>query len=217
MTGKSFLLTTTRLENFSDGVFAIILTLSAFQFKVPHFQVNDTLHENFLKLLEISPHLIGFVFSFIFVAVFWVNHHHLYYTVKEVDSKLLWHNIHSLFWITMIPFAIAMVGDHPRVPIASVSLGFVLFMASVATYFLLRYSYVKSKLVDETLSFDSIRGVLRKNMAAILVTLFGIITAFKFVYISYIIYFVVLAIFMIPHKMERRIRFARHAPDSPIK
>ena len=117
----------------------------------------------------------------------------------------------------MIPFVVAMVGDHPLVPIASVSLGFVLLMSSVATYLLLRYSYVQSKLAEETLSFDSIKDVLRKNMAAILLTLVGIITAFKFVYISYIIYFVVLAIFMVPHKLEKIIRFSRHAPDAPIK
>ena len=214
MTGKTFLITTNRLENFSDGVFTIVLTLLAFQFKVPKFNVDFSMGENFYQLLLVTPHLIGFVFSFIFVAVFWVNHHHLYNTIKEANSVLLWYNIHSLFWITMIPFAIGMVGDHPLVPLAAISLGFVLFMASVGAYLLLRYSYVKSKLVDETLSYDSIRGGLRQNRAAIFITFIGIFTALKSVYLSYVVYFVVLGIFMIPLKMEKRRRSSKTTVDS---
>lgn len=214
MTGKTFIITTNRLENFSDGVFTIVLTLLAFQFKVPKFDIDFSMSQNFHELLLVSPHLIGFIFSFVFVAVFWVNHHHLYNTVKEANSVLLWYNIHSLFWITMIPFAIAMVGDHPLVPLAAISLGLVLFMASFGAYLLLRYSYVKSKLVDETLSYDSIRAGLRKNMFAIIITFIGIFTALKSVYISYIIYFVVLGIFMIPLKMEKRKRTSRYSGES---
>lgn len=200
---KNFIITTARLENFSDGVFTIILTLLAFQFKVPKFTADVSFHRNFTELLHISPYLIGFVFSFIFVAVFWVNHHHLYHTIKEVNGTLLWYNIHSLFWITMIPFGIAMVGDHPDVPLAAICLGAILFMASLAAYLLRRYSYLKSKLVDETLSYDSIRDGLFKNMVATMLTGLGIVTAIKYVYVSYIIYFAVLAVFMIPQKMEK--------------
>ena len=209
MTGKSFFISTDRLENFSDGVFTIVLTLLAFQFKVPKFTADVSLRQNFHELLAISPYLIGFVFSFVFVAVFWVNHHHLYKTIKEANSKLLWYNIHSLFWITMMPFAIAMVGDHPHVSLAAMSLGVVLFMASLTAYSLRRYSYIKSKLVDETLSDDSIRDGMVKNMMAIIITLLGIIMSLFSVYISYIIYFVVLAIFMIPQKLEKNRRSSR--------
>ena len=192
MAGRSFFITTDRLENFSDGVFTIVLTLLAFQFKVPKFTADATLHQNFRELLIIGPHIIGFVFSFIFVAVFWVNHHHLYRTIKEANSRLLWYNIHALFWITMMPIAISMVGDHPHVTLVAIILGFVLFMTSLATYFLLRYSYIKSKLADETLSYDSVRSGITKNILAIFLTLMGIFAALASVYISYIIYFVVL-------------------------
>lgn len=206
MVAKTFILSTTRLENFSDGVFAIILTLLAFQFKIPNFSEDASLINNFYELLNIAPYLLGFIFSFFFIAVFWVNHHSLYHAVKEVNIIILWYNIHSLFWISMIPFAIAMVGNHPHLSIAAISLGIVLFMASVAAFLLFRYCYVKSKLVDESLSFESIhRGVL-KNVAAIVVTFLGILVAFKWVYISYCIYFAVLIIFIIPLKMEKRRR-----------
>ena len=115
----------------------------------------------------------------------------------------------------MLPFAIAMVGDHPHVPLATVSLGIVLFMASVAAYLLLRYSYVKSKLVDETLSYDSIQNGLIKNTIAVVVTFFGILVALKWVYISYCIYFVVLIIFLIPQKMEKRNRSSKQKEVVP--
>lgn len=206
MAGKIFFITTNRLENFSDGVFTIVLTLLAFQFKVPKFSADVSLKQNFHELLVISPYLIGFVFSFVFVAVFWVNHHHLYTTIKEANSKLLWYNIHSLFWITMMPFAIAMVGDHPNVPLAAMCLGIVLFMSSLTAYLLRRYSYIKSRLVDETLSYDSIRDGLVKNVIALVLGLAGIFTSLFSVNLSYIIYFVVLIIFMIPQKLEKNRR-----------
>ena len=206
MESNTFFISTTRLENFSDGVFAIVLTLLAFQFKVPKFSNDVDLMQNFYELVRIAPYLLGFIFSFFFIAVFWVNHHHLYHVIKETNGTLLWYNIYFLFWITMLPFAIAMVGDHHLVPLAAVSLGFVLFMASIAAYLLFRYSYVKSKLVDETLSNDSIKSGLSKNMLAIIITLFGILIAFKWVYISYCIYFAVLIIYVNPLKMEKRIR-----------
>ncbi len=208
MSQNTFILPTTRLENFSDGVFTIVLTLLAFQFKVPKFSADAGLHQNFKELLLLSPYLIAFVFSFLFVAVFWVNHHHLYHTIKEADSKLLWYNIHSLFWITIMPFTMSMVGDYPKLPLVAVSLGVVLFMTSVAAFLLRRYCYVKSRLADETLSDDSIKIGLNKNMIAIALTIAGTFSALRSVNISYIIYFAVLIIFMIPQKLEKRKRSA---------
>ncbi len=201
---KTFFITTTRLENFSDGVFTIVLTLLAFQFKVPKFSTTNTNAENLQELLKISPYLIGFVFSFLFVAVFWANHHNLYHTIKEANSKLLWLNIHSLFWVTMMPFAIAIVGDFHKVPLAAIFLGTVLFMASVTAYMLLRYSHVNSKLVDETLSDSSIKYGQIKNIVAIIFTLIGILSAIWSVYASYSIYVLVLGIFIVPQKLEKQ-------------
>lgn len=206
MAPKTFILSTNRLENFSDGVFAIILTLLAFQFKIPKFTEGIGLMYNFSELLTVAPYLLGFIFSFFFIAVFWVNHHSLYHAVKEVNIILIWYNIHSLFWISMIPFAIAMVGNHPHLAIAAISLGIVLFMASLAAFLLFRYCYIKPTLVDETLSLETIAKGNMRNIAAIVVTLLGILVAFKWVYLSYCVYFVVIIIFIIPLKMEKRMR-----------
>ena len=204
MENRIFFISTSRIEAFSDGVFAIVITLLAFQFKIPKFTHEATLYQNFQELLKLSPHFIGFVFSFLFVAVFWINHHQLFHTIKEADRKLLWYNIHLLFWITIIPFPTAMVGDHPEIPVATMSLAFVLMMASLAAFIVRRYCYFKASLVDENLSLDSIKDGLNKNIAAIVLNFAAILIATYSVKICYVIFILVLALFIIPQKLERK-------------
>lgn len=206
MAGKNFFISTARIEAFSDGVFAIVITLLAFQFKVPKFTYGTNLHTNFIELLKILPNLVGFIFSFFFVAVFWVNHHQLYHSIKEANRKLLWYNIHLLFWITMLPFPIAMIGDHPEVAISAMSLGIVLLMSSFAAFLVRRYSYTTAKLVNEVLTEDSIQYGLKNNIIAIILNLVAIFAAIFSVYIAYVIYFIILGLFAIPQKLEVKSR-----------
>ncbi len=204
MANRNFFISTSRIETFSDGVFAIVITLLAFQFKVPKFTNEATIHQNFQELVKLSSNFIGFTFSFLFVAVFWINHHQLFHTIKEADRKLLWYNIHLLFWITIIPFPTAMVGDYPGIPVATMSLAFVLMMVSLAAFIVRRYSYFKGSLVDENLSLDSIKDGLNKNIAAIILNFAAILIAPYSVKICYIIFIIVLALFIIPQKLERK-------------
>ena len=206
MTSRNFFISTSRIETFSDGVFAIVITLLAFQFKVPKFTADASFHQNFQELLRLSSNFLGFVFSFLFVAVFWINHHQLFHTIKEADRKLLWYNIHLLFWITIIPFPTAMVGDHPEIPIATMSLAFVLMMASLAAFIVRRYSYFKASLVDESLSGTSMHDGLTKNILAIILNFAAIFIAMYSVKICYIIFIIVLALFIIPQKLEVKIK-----------
>ncbi|MEP6712885.1 MAG: TMEM175 family protein [Ferruginibacter sp.] len=206
MAGKNFFVSTNRIEAFSDGVFAIVITLLAFQFKVPKFSIDSSLHQNFHELLKITPNVIGFIFSFAFVAVFWVNHHQLYHSIKESNGKLLWYNMHLLFWITILPFPIAIVGDRPEMALAAMSLGVVLMMSSVAALWVRRYSYFTARLVNEELSPDSIKDGMNKNIIAIVLNIIAIFAAVYSVYIAYAIYFVVLILFMIPQKLEKKTR-----------
>lgn len=208
MEKKEFFISTARIEAFSDGVFAIVITLLAFQFKIPAFTKEATVQQNFHELSKLLPHFIGFVFSFLFVAVFWINHHQLYHTIKIADRKLLWYNIHLLFWITIIPFPTEMVGAHPEIPAAVMSLAFVLMMASIAAYFIRRYSYFRASLVDENLSSDSVKDGLTKNIVAIGLNFATIIIAPWSVNICYIIFIIVLALFTIPQKLERKIKLS---------
>ncbi len=210
MAGKNFFISTSRIEAFSDGVFAIVITLLAFQFKIPKFTDNAGLQKNLHELSKILPNIIGFIFSFFFVAVFWINHHQLYHSIKEANSKLLWYNIHLLFWITMLPFPVAMVGDHPDLPIAAMCLGLVLLMCSFAAYIVRRYSYFTANLVDENLSERSIQDGLVKNIIAIILNVIAIASAPFSVYIAYSIYFIVLGLFITPQKLERKSRSSSH-------
>lgn len=201
---SKFVIPTTRIEAFSDGVCAIVMTLLVFQFKVPKFTPNVGLHQNYQELLHISSNFISFVFSFLFVAVFWINHHQLFHTIKEANRKLLWLNIHLLFWITMIPFPTGMVGDYPDIPLAAICLGFVLLMVSVASYLVRSYSYRQAAMANENSTARIIKGGLTQNIIAIGLNITAIVAAFISVKISYIIFLTVLILFSIPHSSEMK-------------
>ena len=98
-------MTTTRLEAFSDGVLAIIITIMVLEIKVPH----DTSWNAITKLLPIFN---SYLLSFIFVGIYWGNHHHLLHTVKHVSWKIIWANMHLLFWLSLIPFATGWMGEN---------------------------------------------------------------------------------------------------------
>ena len=118
-----------RLEAFSDGVIAIALTIMVLELKVPH-------EVTVASLLEVLPHFLGYALSFLYIAIYWNNHHHMLHTARKVNGATLWANNHLLFWLTMVPFATAMVGEHPleTLPLALYSL--VLWMSGAA-YFIL--------------------------------------------------------------------------------
>lgn len=197
-----YLVSTTRIEAFSDGVCAIVMTLLAFQFKVPTFTPNVPIEQNFNELLEVSSNFISFVFSFIFVAVFWVNHHQLFHSIKEADRKLLWLNINLLFWITIIPFPTNMVGDHPFIPLPAICLGVVLLMVSVSSYLVRQYSFKRATIAHENSAARIIKDGLTQNLVAIALNITAIATAFISVKISHVIFLLVLIIFSIPHRSE---------------
>ncbi|MEI6875176.1 MAG: TMEM175 family protein [Spirochaetota bacterium] len=118
-----------RLEAFSDGVIAIALTIMVLELKVPH-------EVTIGSLLEVLPHFVGYVLSFLYIAIYWNNHHHMLHTVRNVNGATLWANNHLLFWLTMVPFVTAMVGEHPQETLPLALYSFVLLMAGLAYYIL---------------------------------------------------------------------------------
>ena len=98
-------MTKTRLEAFSDAVIAIIITIMVLELKVPH----DT---NFGALMKLWPVFLSYAFSFLMLGIYWGNHHHLVHTIKEVRGGILWANLHLLFWLSLIPFATAWMGEN---------------------------------------------------------------------------------------------------------
>jgi uncharacterized membrane protein len=122
---------TGRLEAFSDGVIAIIITIMVLELKAPH-------GTGFDALLPIIPVFLSYVLSFVFVGIYWNNHHHMLHAAERVSGAGLWANLHLLFWLSLVPFTTAWVDEH-YLETAPVALyGFILLMASIAYYILAR-------------------------------------------------------------------------------
>jgi uncharacterized membrane protein len=122
---------TTRLEAFSDGVLAIIITIMVLELKVPHAA-------ELSALKPLLPVLLSYVLSFIYIGIYWNNHHHLFQATKEVSGGILWANLHLLFWLSLFPFTTAWMGENHLAAIATAVYGFVLLMAAIAYYVLER-------------------------------------------------------------------------------
>ena len=122
---------TTRLEAFSDGVLAIIITIMVLELKVPHAV-------ELAALKPVLPVLLSYVLSFIYLGIYWNNHHHLFQATEEVSGGILWANLHLLFWLSLFPFTTAWMGENHLAPIPTAVYGFVLLMAAVAYYVLQR-------------------------------------------------------------------------------
>jgi len=119
----------TRLEAFSDGVLAIIITIMVLELKVPH-------SADIAALQALLPVFFSYVLSFIYVGIYWSNHHHLLHTVKHVSGAVLWANLHLLFWLSLIPFVSGFMGENHFAPLPSALYGAVLMMAGIAYWIL---------------------------------------------------------------------------------
>jgi uncharacterized membrane protein len=120
-----------RLEAFSDGVLAIIITIMVLELKVPR-------GVDFAALNPLLPLFLSYVLSFIYVGIYWNNHHHLFHATRQVSAGMLWANLHLLFWLSLFPFSMAWIGENHAAPAPSAFYGFVLLMAAVAYYVLQR-------------------------------------------------------------------------------
>jgi len=122
---------TTRLEAFSDGVLAIIITIMVLELKVPHAI-------ELAALKPVLPVLLSYVLSFIYLGIYWNNHHHLFQATEQVSGGILWANLHLLFWLSLFPFTTAWMGENHLATIPTAIYGFVLLMAAIAYYVLER-------------------------------------------------------------------------------
>ncbi|MGB4813116.1 MAG: TMEM175 family protein [Methylophilaceae bacterium] len=120
---------TNRLEAFSDGVLAIIITIMVLELKVPH-------GADLESLAPLMPVFLSYVLSFIYVGIYWNNHHHLLHTASRVSGGILWANLHLLFWLSLLPFATGWLGENHFAALPSAAYGLVLLMAAIAYYLL---------------------------------------------------------------------------------
>jgi len=118
-----------RLSAFSDGVIAIIITIMVLELKVPH-------ETDWAALVELWPVFMSYVLSFVYIAIYWNNHHHLLHTVDRVDGLILWANSHLLFWLSLVPFATGWMGENHLAPLPTALYGVSLLMPALAYYLL---------------------------------------------------------------------------------
>src|SRR5207244_13038338 len=122
---------TSRFEAFRDGVLAIIITIMVLELKVPHAT-------ELAALKPMLPHLLSYVLSFIYLGIYWNNHHHLFQAAEEVSGGILWANLYLLFWLSLFPFTTDWMGENHLAPTPTAVYGFVLLMAAIAYYILQR-------------------------------------------------------------------------------
>jgi uncharacterized membrane protein len=134
---------TGRLEAFSDGVIAIIITIMVLEMRVPH---GDSLDD----LLPVLPVFLSYVLSFVYVGIYWNNHHHLLHACNSVTGAMLWANLHLLFWLSLFPFATGWMGENNFTAVPTALYGVVLLMAAIA-YYLLQQAIIHAQGPDSIL------------------------------------------------------------------
>ena len=177
-----------RLEAFSDGVLAIIITIMVLELKVPH-------GENIDALASLMPVFFSYVLSFVYVGIYWNNHHNMLHTAQSVTGPILWANLHLLFWLSLFPFATGWMGENHFAAVPSAIYGAVLFMAAVA-YWILQQTIVASQ-GDKSL-LRSALGSDWKGKSSPVVYAVAMVTAFWSPTLAQSLYVLVALVWLIP-------------------
>ncbi|MFI5172111.1 MAG: TMEM175 family protein [Chitinophagales bacterium] len=188
---------TSRIEAFSDGVFAIVVTLLVLELKIPILGHQSTEEEATKSLMTLIPKFISWGMSFIIVAIFWVNHHQFMRLIKRSDQKFLWYNIHLLFWTSFIPFPTAFIGEYYGLKTAVILFAGVLFMASLAFFLMSKYAFFKGNL-HKNMPLDVRTYALRRGLIAPGLYLIAIFSAFINPTVSIVIFFFVPVMYIMP-------------------
>jgi uncharacterized membrane protein len=185
-------MTKNRLEAFSDGVIAIIITIMVLELKVPH-------SSELASLLGLLPVFISYVLSFIYVAIYWNNHHHLLHAVSHVNGPVLWANMHLLFWLSLVPFVTGWMGENHFAAVPVMLYGVVLLMAAIAYFILVRvlisHNGAESALAKAT-------GKDWKGKTSLLIYVLAISVAYWLPIIAGLLYAAVAIMWLMP---DRRI------------
>jgi uncharacterized membrane protein len=162
---------TNRLEAFSDGVIAIIITIMVLDLKAPH-------DPTFVGLLKVMPVLLSYVLSFLIVAVYWVNHHHLIHLARGVDGPTLWANINLLFWLSLFPWVTSYLGENPKLTLPVALYCGVTFACAIAFYILRTVIATRHRNDEKFRKVDA--RMEQKNRIALVVYAFSIVFAFVY-------------------------------------
>ncbi len=187
-------MTKNRLEAFSDGVMAIIITIMVLEMKVPHGDGPS-------DLLPLLPVFLSYVLSFIYLGIYWNNHHHLFHAVKRVNGPILWANLHLLFWLSLVPFASGWMGENHFGQLPVLAYGVVLLMAGVA-YFVLCRVLIAHHGADSVLAVALGRD--RKGMLSVALYSLAIVLSYVDARLSLALYVLVALIWIKPDRRIER-------------
>jgi uncharacterized membrane protein len=187
-------MTKTRLEAFSDGVLAIIITILVLELKVPH-------GETFAVLQPLLPVFLAYVLSFVYVGIYWNNHHHMLHAATRVGGAVLWANLHLLFWLSLLPFVTGWMGENHFAAMPTAMYGCVLLMAAIA-YWILQRSIITTEGKDAVLARAI--GKDRKGNLSVLVYAAAIPVAFFSHWVSQACYVAVALLWLVPDKRIER-------------
>lgn len=179
-----------RLEAFSDGVIAIIITIMVLEIKVPH-------EASIEALFKLAPVFLSYVISFIYVGIYWNNHHHLFQSVKKVDGRVLWSNLFLLFWLSLIPFASGWMGENHFEGVTVTLYGVILFGCAIS-YYVLTNSLLKNH-DTESVIYKAV-GNKFKEHASLVLYILGLLVSCWFSKAAFGIFSVVALIWLLPDK-----------------
>jgi uncharacterized membrane protein len=185
-----------RLEAFSDGVIAILITIMVLELKVPHGTDVEALR-------PVLPVALAYVLSFVYLGIYWNNHHHLLHATQRINGAVLWANLHLLFWLSLVPVTTAWMGENPDAPLPNALYGTVLLLAAIA-YFILVQTIFKAEGPHSTLA--EMLGSDFKGKISPLFYIAAIGLAFVNQWISDILYIGVALMWLVPdRRIEKRL------------
>jgi uncharacterized membrane protein len=184
-----------RLEAFSDGVIAVIITIMVLELKAPH-------GPSLAALGPLAPTFLTYCLSFVYVGIYWNNHHHLLHATQHIDGQVLWANLHLLFWLSLVPFTTGWVGEYPTAAIPTAIYGVVFLMAGVA-WLLLQRALVRRNGPDSLLA-RAVGRDLKGKLSAVLYAS-AILVAFVRPWIADAIYVLVALIWFAPDRRIERL------------
>ena len=189
-------MTKSRLEAFSDGVIAIIITIMVLELKIPH-------GATFGDLSSLWPVFISYVVSFIMLAIYWANHHHLLHTIREVRSSIMWANMHLLFWLSLIPFATGWMGENHFEPLTVAAYAFTANMCGVAYYILLLS--IRNYNRDNTAMLEVLKKQSLKGTTSLILYTAAMGLAFVHTAIAGVLIILVAFMWLIPDRNIERV------------
>jgi uncharacterized membrane protein len=184
-----------RLEAFSDGVIAIIITIMVLELKVPHGETVDA-------LVPLIPNFLSYVLSFIYVGIYWNNHHHMLHTCESVTGPILWANLHLLFWLSLFPVTTAWIGENHAAAAPAALYGLVLLMAAIA-YSMLQQRIIAAQGADSLLK--KAVGADWKGKVSPVIYLIGTAAAFRSPLLAQGLYVLVALLWFVPDRRIERV------------